>query len=77
MEVKSGNKIVRNLIAIEETFNEHFTDIAQVLAEDIPAIEVNPEFYLKGPLKSFSLQSPSIDVELNPLKKIDDKKIVS
>ena len=35
-----------------ETFNEHFTDIAHVLAEYIPAVEVNPEFYLEttGPM---------------------------
>ena len=74
--VKAGSKIVRNEVAIEETFNEHFYDIAQVLAHDIPAAKVNPEFYMKGPLKSFPLQTPSIDVELNLLKKIDDKKIV-
>ena len=77
LEVKAGNKIVRNPVDIEETFNQHLTDIAQVLAEDIPAVEVNPEFYLKGPLKSFSLQTQSIGVELNLSKKIDDKKIVS
>ena len=62
------------MVAIEETFNEHFSDIAQVLAHDISAAEVNPELYMKGPLKSFPLQAPSVDVELNLLKKIDDKK---
>ena len=50
LEIKAGNKIVKNLVAIEETFNGHFTDIAQVLAEGTPAAEVNPEFYLKGPV---------------------------
>ena len=62
LEIKAGNKIMRNLVDIEETFNEHFTNIAQVLTEYIPAVEVNPEFYLKGPLKSFSPQTSSIDV---------------
>ena len=47
LEIKAGNKIVRNLVAIAESFNEHFTNIEQALAEDVPAIEVNPEFYLK------------------------------
>ena len=77
LEIKAANKIVRNLVAIEETFNEPFTDIAQVLAEDTPAAEVDPEIYLKGPVRSFPLQTPSIDVEFNLLKKIDDKEIVS
>ena len=53
---------------------EHFTNIAQVLAADIPAVEVNPELYLKTINKSFSLQTPSVDTVLSLLKKIDDKK---
>ena len=32
---------------IAETINEHFTNIAQVLAKDVPAVDVNPEFYLE------------------------------
>ena len=73
LEIKAGNKIVRNPVEIAETFNEHFTNIAQVLAEDIPTVEENHEVYLKTTETSFSLQTPSIGVELNLLKKIDDK----
>ena len=42
LEIKADNKIVSNLVDIAETFNEHFTNIAQVLAEDIPGVDVNP-----------------------------------
>ena len=59
---------------IIETINEHFSNIAQVLAKDVPAVDVNPEFYLETTDKSFSLQTSSIDIVLNLLKKIDDKK---
>ena len=45
-----------------------------MLAEDIPGVDVNPEFYLETTDISFSLQTPSIDIVLNLLKKIDDKK---
>ena len=54
-----------------ETINEHFANIAQVLAEGIPAIDA--EFYLETTDKSCSLQTQSIDIVLNR-KKIDDKR---
>ena len=74
LEIKADNKVVSNPIDIAETINEHFTNIAQVLAADIPAVEVNPEFYLKTTDKSFSLQTPSVDTVSGLLKKIDYKK---
>ena len=74
LDIKADDKIVSNPVDIAETFNEHFTNIAQVLAKDIPAVEINTEFYLKTTNKSFSLQTQSIDVVLNLLKEIDDKK---
>ena len=36
-----------------EAFNEHFTNIAQVLAQEVPVAEVNPEFYLSYTDKAF------------------------
>ena len=47
LEIKADNKIVSNLVDIAETINEHFTNISQVLAEDIPGVDVNPEVYLE------------------------------
>ena len=54
LEIKADNKIVSNLVDIAETINEHFTNISQVLAEDIPGVDVNPEVYLENTDKSFS-----------------------
>ena len=42
-----------------------------VLAQDVPAAEVNPEFYPSPTDKLFYLTTPSIDVVLNVLKKTD------
>ena len=57
-----------------KTFNEHLTNIAQVLAQEVPAAEVNPEFYLSYTDKAFCLKTPSLDVVFNLLRKTDEKK---
>ena len=58
-----------------EAFNEHFTNIAQVLAaQEVPSAEVNPEFYLSYTDKAFCIKTPSLDVVFNLLRKIDEKK---
>ena len=51
-----------------------FTNIAQVLAQEVPAAEVNPEVYLSYIDKAFCLKIPSFDVVFNLLGKIDKKK---
>ena len=48
--------------------------LRQVLAQDIPLVNVNPESYLKRTDFSFSLQTPSVSIVLSFLKKIDEKK---
>ena len=35
LEIKVDNKIVSNPMDIAETINDHFTNVAQVLAQDI------------------------------------------
>lgn len=57
-----------------EAFNEHFTNIAQVLAQEVPAAAVDPEFYLSYTDKEFCLKTPTLDVVFNLLRKIDEKK---
>ena len=57
-----------------EAFNDHFTNIAQVLAQEVPAAEVNPELYLSHTDKVFCLKTPSLDIVFNLLRKIDEKK---
>ena len=62
------------MIDLAETFNRHFSNIAQVLAQDIPVVDVNPESYLEPTESSFSLQIPSVNTVFNFLSKIDEKK---
>jgi len=42
-----------------ETINGHFSNVAQVLARDIPVVDVSPESYLELTESSFPLQIPS------------------
>ena len=46
---------------IAETINGHFSNVAQVLAQDIPVVNVSPESYLEPTESSFSLQIPSVN----------------
>ena len=50
--------------------NEHFSNVAQVLAQDIPLVDVNPESCLERTNCSFSLQTPSVSIVLSFLKKL-------
>ena len=59
---------------IGEAINEHFSDVAQVLAQDIPVVDVNPESYLQLTDSLFSLQIPSVNTVFSFLSKIDEKK---
>ena len=59
---------------IAKTINEHSSNVAQVLAHDIPLVDVNPESYLARTDCSFSLQTPSVSIILSFFKKIDEKK---
>ena len=74
LEIKADHRIVSNSMDIAETINEYFSNVAQVLAHDIPLVDVNPESYLERTDCSFSLQTPSVSIVLSFLKKIDEKK---
>ena len=52
----------------------HFTNIAKMLARDLPVGEVNAESYLSPFDNLFSLKTLSNDIFLNLLKKIGEKK---
>ena len=73
LEIKV-DKIASNPMDIAETINDHFTNVAQVLAQDIPLLNVHFESYLELTDHSFSLQIPSADIVSNVLSKIDEKK---
>ena len=57
-----------------EAFNVHFTNIAKMLARDIPVGEVDAESFLSPSDNLFSLKPPSIDIVLDLLKKSMKRK---
>ena len=57
-----------------EAVNVHFTNIAKMLARDIPVGQVDAESFLSPSDNSFSLKTPSIVIVLDLLRKIDEKK---
>ena len=74
LEIQVDNRIISSPGDMAEAFNDHFTNIGQVLAQEVPAAEVNPEFYLSHTDKAFHLKTPSLDVVFNLLRNIDEKK---
>ena len=67
LEIKADHRIESNPMDIADTINEHFSNVAQVLAHDIPLVDVNPESYLGRTDCSFSLQTPSVSTVLMAL----------
>ena len=59
---------------IAEAINEHFSNVAQVLAQDSPVVDVNRESYLEPTDSLFSMQIPSVNTVFSFLSKIDEKK---
>ena len=74
LEIQFDNRTISTSGDMAEAFNEHFTNIGQVLAQEVLAAEVNPEFYLSYTDKAFCLKTPSLDVVFNLFRKIDEKK---
>ena len=74
LEIQVDNRTISTSGDMAEAFNEHFTNIVQVLAQEVPVAEVNPEFYLSYTDKAFCLNTPSLDVVFNLSRKIDKKK---
>ena len=74
LEIQANNRTINNADDMAEAFNVHFTNIAKMLARDIPVGEVDAESFLSPSDNSFSLKTPSIDIVLDLLKKIDEKK---
>ena len=74
LEIQVDNRTISSPGDMAEAFNDHFTNIGQVLAQEVPSAEVNPEFYLSHTDKAFHLKTPSLDVVFNLLRNIDEKK---
>ena len=69
LEIRADNRMVSNPVDIADTINAHFSNVAQVLAQDIPLVDVNPESYLEPTDSSFSLQIPSVSTVLRSTKR--------
>ena len=74
LEIQANNRTINNADDMAEAFNVHFTNIAKMLARDIPVGEVDAESFLSPSDNSFALKPSSIDIVLDLLKKIDEKK---
>ena len=74
LEIQANNKTINNADDMAEAFNVHFTNIAKMLARDIPVGEVDAESFLSPSDNSFSLKPPSIDIVLDLLKKSMKRK---
>ena len=66
LEIKADNRIVSSPMDLAEAINEHLSNAAQVLAQDIPVVDVNPESYLEPTDSFFSLQIPSVNTGKRP-----------
>ena len=77
LELQVDNTTISSPGDMAEALNDHFTTIGQVLAQEVPAAEVNPEFYLSQTDKAFHLKTPSLDVVFNLLRNTDEKKATS
>ena len=73
-EIQVGNQSINSSVDMAEAFNKHFTDIGHNLAREIPATDIEPEYYIKPTDKTFSLQTPSVDTVYKLLTKMNDKK---
>ena len=75
LEIQVDNRKISTSGDMAEVFNEHFTNIVQVIAQDVPASEVDPEFYLSYTDKALLSKNPwSRCCVFNLLGKIDEKK---
>ena len=74
LEIQVDNRTISTSGDIAEAFYEHFTNIGQVPVQEVPTAEVNTEFYLSYTDKAFCLKHRYLDVVLNLLRKIDQKK---
>ena len=73
-EIQIGNKSITSTPELAEIFNKHFIEIGPKLASEIPISNIKPESYLTPTVKSFTLQSPNVDMVCKLLRGINEKK---
>ena len=69
LEIQANNRTINNADDMAEAFNVHFTNIAKMLARDIPVGEVDAESFLSPSDNSFSLKTPEYRHCSRPVEK--------
>ena len=72
--VKTGNQVFTSPGDIAEAFNNHFTNIGQSLAQEIPCTDIDPLAYVNPVDGVFSFQRINIQKVIKLLKAIDVSK---
>ena len=73
-QVKTGNQVFTSPGDIAEAFNNHFTNIGQSLAQEIPISEIDPLAYVSPVEGIFSFQRMNAKKVIKLLKAIDVSK---
>ena len=76
-QVKTGNQVFTSPGDIAETFNNHFTNISQSAAQEIPSLEIDPLAFINPVNGVFSFQRINIKKVITLLKAIDVGKATS
>ena len=70
-QVKTGNQVFTSPGDIAEAFNNHFTNIGQSLAQEIPSSEIEPLAYVNPVDVVFSSQRINVQKDFKLLKAVD------
>ena len=70
-QVKTGNQVFTSPGDIAEAFNNHFTNIGQSVAQEIPSLEIDPLAFINPVNGVFSFQRINIKKVIKLLKTID------
>ena len=73
-QVKTGNQVFTSPGDIAEAFNNHFTNIGQSLAQEIPSSEIDPLAYVNPVDGVFYFQLINVQKVIKLLKAIDVSK---
>lgn len=73
-EIKLGDQIINSPTKMSEAFNEYFTNVGPKLAQQIPPIDIEPEFYLEPTDKTFSFRTPSVSTVCRLLGELNERK---
>ena len=73
-QVKTGNQVFTSPGDIGEAINNHFTNIVQSLAQEIPSSEIDPLAYVNPVDGVFSFQKINVQKVIKFLKAIDVSK---